>query len=183
MSGPMMSRASDHERRAVGGVSAAGRKLTGYVARFDTEARIGAFTETIKAGAFRASLSSGRDILALADHDPKAVLGRTKSGSLQLSEDVHGLRFELQVPDTTAGRDLIALAERGDLGGCSFGFTVPKDGDHWSGDHRELRSVDLHEVSIVQSWPAYANTEVSLRHRPVVMFTLDPRRAWLETVR
>lgn len=179
----MMSRASDLERRASAGVTASGRKLSGYIARFDTEARIGTFTETIKPGAFRASLSSGRDILALADHDPKAVLGRTKSGSLQLSEDVHGLRFELQVPDTNAGRDLIALAERGDLGGCSFGFTVPKDGDHWSGDHRELRSVDLHEVSIVQSWPAYANTEVSLRHRPIVMFTLDPRRAWLETVR
>ncbi len=179
----MMSRTSDLERRASAGVTASGRKLSGYIARFDTEARIGSFVETIKPGAFRASLDSGRDILALADHDPKAVLGRTKSGSLQLDEDVHGLRFELQVPDTTAGRDMIALAERGDLGGCSFGFTVPKGGDHWSGDHRELRSVELHEVSIVQSWPAYANTEVSLRHRPIVMMMLDTRRAWLETCR
>lgn len=173
----------DLERRAVAGVTASGRKLTGYVARFGTEARIGAFTETIKPGAFRASLASGRDILALADHDTSRVLGRTRSGTLQLAEDGQGLRFELQMPDTQTGRDLIALAERGDLGGCSFGFTVPKDGDHWNGDHRELRSIELHEVSIVQSWPAYANTEVSLRHRPIVMFTLDPRRAWLETVR
>ena len=180
----MMSRHSpDLERRAAAGVTASGRKLTGYVARFGTEARIGSFTETIKAGAFRASLDSGRDILALLDHKPDCLLGRTKSGTLELREDADGLAFSLSLPDTQAGRDLIALAERGDLGGCSFGFTVPKDGDHWNGDQRELRSVELHEVSIVQSWPAYANTEVSLRHRPIQMFTLDTRRAWLETVR
>ena len=142
-----MFRTSDIERRASAGVTASGRKLTGYVARFDTEARIGTFTETIKPGAFRASIASGRDILALSDHDASKVLGRTKSGTLQLDEDVHGLRFSLQVPDTTAGRDLIALAERGDLGGCSFGFSVPKGGDAWNGDHRELRAIELHEVS------------------------------------
>lgn len=178
-----MSRASDIERRASAGVTAAGRKLTGYIARFDTEARIGSFTETIKPGAFRASIDSGRDILALADHDAGKVLGRTRSGTLQLAEDVHGLKFELQMPDTQTGRDLVALAERGDLGGCSFGFTVPKGGDAWNGDHRELRAVELHEVSIVQSWPAYAGTEIALRRRPVICFTLEPRRAWLETCR
>lgn len=179
-----MSRASDLERRASAGVTASGRKLTGYVARFDTRAQIGTFSETIKPGAFRASLGSGRDILALLDHKPDCLLGRTKSGTLELREDAHGLAFTLNLPDTQAGRDLVALAERGDLGGCSFGFTVPAGGDHWEGDQRELRSVELHEVSIVQSWPAYANTEVSLRHRPRqgADSQLDPRRAWLETV-
>ena len=180
-----MSRASDIERRATGTVTAAGRTLTGYVARFGVEARIGSFSETIAPGAFRASIASGRDILALADHDAAKVLGRTRSGTLQLAEDADGLRFELRVPDTQAGRDLITLAERGDLGGCSFGFTVPQGGDAWNGDHRELRAVELHEVSIVQSWPAYEGTEVALRNRPrePQMFILDPRKAWLETVR
>lgn len=173
------------ERRASAGVKASGRKLTGYIARFDTEARIGTFTETIKPGAFRASLASGRDVLALADHDEARVLGRTKSGTLELREDAEGLAFTLAMPDTQAGRDLVALAERGDLGGCSFGFTVPKDGDHWNGDHRELRSVELHEVSIVQSHPAYAGTEVALRSKPknYRVYFIDPRRAWLETCR
>lgn len=176
-----MSLAPDVERRAAGSVTASGRTLTGYVARFGVEARIGSFSETIKPGAFRASIASGRDILALADHDATRVLGRTKSGTLQLDEDVHGLRFSLQLPDTTAARDLVALAERGDLGGCSFGFTVPKDGDAWSGDHRELRNVELHEVSIVQSWPAYEGTEIALRNRPrTIVQTLCPRTRWLE---
>ena len=170
------------ERRAATGVTASGRKLTGFIARFNSEARIGSFRETIKPGAFRASLASGRDILALVDHDPKAVLGRTKSGTLELREEADGLAFSLSLPDTQAGRDLIALAERGDLGGCSFGFTVPKDGVYWSGDHRELRSVELHEVSIVQSWPAYANTEVSLRSRPASS-QLAVLRYWLDTAR
>ena len=170
----------DLERRAASGVTAAGRKLTGYIARFDSEARIGSFVETIKPGAFRASLASGKDILALVDHDPKAVLGRTKSGSLELREDAQGLAFTLTLPDTNAGRDLIALAERGDLGGASFGFTVPKGGDHWNGDNRELRNIELHEVSIVQSWPAYANTEVNLRSRQDANLHLDPRFRWLE---
>lgn len=176
-----MSR-SDIERRAAQEVRASGRKLTGYVARFDSEARIGSFTEVIRRGAFRASLESGADILALADHDPKAVLGRTRSGTLTLTEDADGLAFSLQLPDTQTGRDLVALAERGDLGGCSFGFTVPPGGDHWDGDRRELRSVTLAEVSIVSAWPAYANTEVNLRSRQPES-QLAVLRYWLDTVR
>lgn len=170
------------EVRAAAELRASGRRLVGYVARWDCPARIGTFTETIKRGAFTASLSSGADIIAMADHDPARVLGRTKSGTLALREDADGLAFDLAMPDTQAGRDLLALAERGDLGGCSFGFTVEADGDHWSGDHRELRSVRLHEVSIVQSWPAYGQTEVNVRSRPNHDHH-DPRAAWLETVR
>lgn len=156
---------SNLERRQAAELRASGRRLVGYVARFDTEARIGSFRETIKPGAFRASLAAGADILALADHDPARVLGRTKSGTLALREDADGLAFELQVPDTQTGRDLLALAERGDLGGMSFGFHVPDGGDHWTGDLRELRTVELREVSVVQSWPAYAETSVQVRSR------------------
>lgn len=171
----------DLERRAAQDVRASGRKLTGYVARFDSEARIGTFTEVIRRGAFRASLDSGVDILALADHNPQAVLGRTRTGTLELREDAEGLAFMLTLPDTQAGRDIAALAERGDLGGCSFGFTVNGDGERWEGDRRELRSVQLHEVSIVQSWPAYPDTTVALRNRQSASAT--PAQRWLETVR
>lgn len=170
------------ERRAAQEVRASGRKLTGYVARFDSEARIGSFTEVIRRGAFRASLDSGADILALADHDPTRVLGRTRTGTLELREDDNGLAFSLALPDTQVGRDLAALAERGDLGGCSFGFVVPSGGDSWTGDRRELRSVTLQEVSVVQAWPAYANTEVNLRSRQPEG-DVAILRYWLETCR
>lgn len=153
------------EKRAAVEVRAEGRKLTGYAATFGTEARIADFIEVIAPGAFQRSLATGTDILALADHDPKRVLARTKSGTLRLQEDDKGLRFELDVPDTTAGRDVLALAARGDLGGMSFGFHVPEGGDEWRGDKRTLRNVELREVSVVSAWPAYEGTSVSARAR------------------
>ncbi|MFG1204402.1 HK97 family phage prohead protease [Xanthobacter aminoxidans] len=150
------------ERRAFTEVRAAGRRLEGYAAVFNTEAHVGGFIETIAPGAFRAL---GGDILALLDHDTGKVLGRTKSGTLRLAEDARGLSFSLDIPDTQAGRDVLTLAERGDLGGMSFGFQVPKGGDTWRGTHRTLRSVDLAEISVVQAWPAYEGTEIALRSR------------------
>jgi hypothetical protein len=141
------------------------RRLEGYAAVFGAETRVADFVETIRAGAFAATLASGADVLALIDHNPSHVLGRTRSGTLRLSEDTRGLHFDVTLPDTQAARDVLALAERGDIGGASFGFRVPKSGDAWSGNRRELRAVDLHEISIVQSWPAYSNTTVEARDR------------------
>lgn len=158
-----MSGAATLERRAVTELRASGRKLEGYAALFGSEARIGSFTETIAPGAFRSALTG--DVLALLDHDQGKVLGRTRSGTLRLSEDARGLAFSLDLPDTQAGRDVLALAERNDLGGMSFGFTVPKGGDSWSGERRTLRTIGLKEISVVQSWPAYPDTELALRSR------------------
>jgi len=155
--------AASLERRAVTELRTAGRKLEGYAALFGSEARIGSFTETIAPGAFRSALSG--DVLALLDHDQGKVLGRTRSGTLRLSEDSRGLSFSLDLPETAAGRDVLALAERGDLGGMSFGFIVPKGGDSWQGEKRTLRTIGLKEISVVQSWPAYPDTELALRSR------------------
>jgi uncharacterized protein len=159
-----MSASANTERRAFAAeVRASGRRLEGYVATFGAEARIGTFTESLAATAFDRTLADGRDKLAMVDHDPSRVLARTRSGTLRLSKDSRGLAFDLDVPDTQAGRDVLALAQRGDVGGMSFGFTVPRGGDAWDGDKRELRAVDLHEVSVVLAHPAYSNTSVNVR--------------------
>lgn len=139
------------------------RRLVGYAATFGAEARIADFVETIAPGAFADSLRSGGDVLALVDHDPSALLARTKTGTLRLHEDDRGLAFEIALPDTTLGRDVLAMAERGDLGGMSFGFLV-KD-EQWQGRRRELRALDLLEVSVVHAWPAYDGTAVDARNR------------------
>jgi HK97 family phage prohead protease len=166
------------EIRAAAELRASGRRLVGYAARFDAETRIGKFREVIRPGAFAASL--GRDVLALVDHDPKALLGRTRSGTLKLSEDSQGLAFELALPDTRAAADVLALAERGDIGGMSFGFVATDEG--WIGDLRELRAVELHEISVVSSWPAYEQTTIDVRKRePQMFFVGDTRRLWLDT--
>lgn len=153
------------ETRAAAEFRAAGRRLEGMAATFGTPARIGGFTETIRAGAFRASLATpGRDVVALADHDPARLLARQSSGTLRLSEDSRGLAFSLDLPDTSVGRDMLELAQRGDLGGMSFGFRVTDEA--WpTRDARELRAVELIEISVVQAFPAYSGTSVSARAR------------------
>jgi HK97 family phage prohead protease len=156
---PAERRASALEVRASGG-----RRLVGYAATFGAEARIGRVVETIAPGAFADSLAG--DVLALLDHDPGKVLGRTRSGSLKLSEDSKGLAFELELPDTQAGADVLALATRGDLGGMSFGFNVPAGGELWEGGRRTLQRVQLHEISVVSAWPAYPDTSLALRAMP-----------------
>jgi len=156
------------ERRAAVELrTVAGRKLVGYASVFDSPARIGSgFTEIVRRGAYAATLAKGADVLCLAEHDPARLLGRTASGTLKLAEDSRGLHFEVSLPETTLGADILALAERGDIGGASVGFRVPPGGDTWPApDRRELVAVDLLEVSIISAWPAFNQTVVSARAR------------------
>jgi hypothetical protein len=97
------------------------------------------------------------------DHAPDKVLARTANGSLRLQEDSRGLKFEMDLLDTTTARDVLAMVEARLAGGCSFGFCVVDDA--WTGDRRELRAVDLHEISVVSAWPAYPQTSISARAR------------------
>ncbi len=152
------------ERRTGGlEVRAEARTLHGYALVYGAEARIARGVETIAPGAVAATLAAGTDVLALVDHDAAKVIGRTRTGTLELRDDGRGLAFTIQLPDTSHARDVLALAERGDLGGMSFGFRVPPGGDEWRGDRRTLRRIDLHEISVVTSHPAYAATTVEAR--------------------
>ena len=140
---------------------ASGMHLEGYAALFDSRSEnLGGFTETIAPGAFRASLKSRNDVKLLWNHNTDAVLGSTRSGTLSLNEDSRGLRVVATLPNTTHGRDASELVKRGDVTGFSFGFSLPnRGGDSWSDDgtERVLKSVRLHEVSLV-AFPAYPET-------------------------
>lgn len=167
------------EKRFTTEIRARERHLEGYAARFGVEARIGDFTEVIAAGAFAQSLSTKRDILALVDHDASKVLARTRSGTLKLAEDSNGLHFDLSLPNTQPANDILELVTRGDAGGASFAFTIEPSGERWTGRRRELRSVTLHEISIVSSFAAYPNTVVIARAKTP---RLNLARLYLETV-
>lgn len=160
------------ERRATIELRAAGRKLEGYAALFGKPARILDFTETIAPGAFTETLRESKDILALVDHDRAKLLGRTRAGTLSLSQDAKGLAFSIEAPDTSLAHDVLALAERGDMGGASFAFRVRPNGERWDEGmkRRELRAVDLLEVSIITAWPAYEGTKVFARTAPRTSF-------------
>lgn len=158
---------------------ATGRHLSGLAAVFDRPADLGPFIEVIRPGAFHDTLASRRDIVGLVDHDPRQLLARTASGTLRLAEDHRGLTFDLDLPDTSLGRDIAVLAERGDLGGMSIGFRARQE--EWTDrdTHREIRAIDLIEISIAQSWPAYPDTTVAIRSRETIRFArrlTDPRK-------
>jgi len=140
---------------------ASGMFLEGYAALFNSRSEnLGGFTETIQPGAFRASLRSRNDVKLLWNHDSGAVMGSTRAGTLTLTEDERGLKVSATLPDTTYGRDARELVRRGDVTGFSFGFSMPaRGGDEWSSDgtERVLKSVRLHEVSLV-AFPAYPAT-------------------------
>lgn len=138
--------------------------LTGYAARFNVLSQdLGYFRERIAPGAFTRSLQEKADVRKLINHDPNLVLGRTKAGTLELSEDDKGLKFRFEMPDTSYARDLMESVRRGDINECSFGFMVRKQ--TWMEDDdpeeesciRELNDVDLFDVSTV-TYPAYPET-------------------------
>ncbi|MEC2444712.1 HK97 family phage prohead protease, partial [Bacillus cereus] len=79
--------------------------ITGYAAVFNSKTSIGGwFDEIIAPGAFARALSENGDIRALFNHNWDNVLGRTKSGTLRLEEDAKGLKFEVELPNTSTGR-------------------------------------------------------------------------------
>ena len=142
-------------------------RLQGYAAVYGSMSQdLGGFVERILPGAFTRTLTGNDGIRALYEHDAHKLLGNTRSGTLKLTEDAHGLAFELSLPDTSYARDLGILVERGDIAGCSFGFVVPAGGDAWemrSGQlTRDLIAVTLHEITITGN-PAYRDTTVAVR--------------------
>jgi uncharacterized protein len=136
-----------------------GMTFTGYAAVFDSPSEPLPFIERIQRGAFRKSLRSRNDVKFLWNHDSGEILGSTRAKTLNLYEDERGLRVEGTLPNTSRGRDVAELLRRGDVDSMSFGFSVPAGGDTWNADgsERTLKSVRLHEISLV-AFPAYPGT-------------------------
>jgi len=148
--------------------------LLGYAATFNSWSKdLGGFREIIRPGTFVRSIRAGADVKCLFNHAADNILGRTKSGTLQVEEDSKGLRFRCQLDRTSqAHRDLYSAVKRGDIDECSFAFSVAKGGQSWdegtnpeTGEpiaQRTLTDVDLIDVSCV-TYPAYNQTSVEGR--------------------
>ncbi|PEE11761.1 HK97 family phage prohead protease [Bacillus cereus] len=152
------------------------RTIVGYAVKWEMKSvTMGywrRFKEQFKRGAFTDSLTQD-DQLALWSHDCSQVLGRTKNGTLRLFEDEIGLRFELDLADTTLGDDTYKTIKRGDVDGVSFGFQMVKEEWDESDPDNIVRSVTrakLVEISPV-AFPAYPDSQVSARsHDPYKQF-------------
>jgi uncharacterized protein len=156
------------------------RTLTGYAVKWEKKSHIlgffRKFREQFKKGAFADSLGKD-DQRFLWSHDTSKVLGRTKNNTLRLTEDSIGLRFELDLPDTTLGDDTYKSIKRGDVDGVSFGFQKINDEIEEPDDDLMLRTVTkakLLEVSAV-AFPAYPDSGVSARGYDPIKDILEER--------
>ena len=153
--------------------------IAGYAAVYERlSLDLGGFREKILPGAFDKVLARQRgkqDVVAVFNHDNSIVLGRTSSGTLELSSDAKGLRYEVTPPATRS--DIVELIARRDVRGSSFAFTVGTGGDAWSSDDKgSIRSVrevsGLFDVGPVVN-PAYPDSSVQA--------ALRSYEAWMET--
>jgi len=153
-----------HETRADVGDD---RKLRGTAIVFNKRSlNLGGFFEIIRPQAVDRTIESKAEVRALVDHETRLVIGNTSAGTLGLKKDKTGLRVDIDVPNTTYGKDLVEVVRRGDVHGMSFRFRVMPDGDEWDilPDGTLIRYVNdmqFDEVSAV-TFPAYTDTQIDV---------------------
>lgn len=145
--------------------------LTGYASVFYRSDDAGTqyqlypgMMERVAPTAFNRALQEQQDVRGLANHDPKLILGRRSAGTLRLSVDDRGLRYEIDLPDTQAGRDMAVSVKRGDVTGSSFAFQAKRQsrqkGEGY--DVRLIEDADLYDVGPV-TFPAYQAATAGVR--------------------
>jgi hypothetical protein len=118
--------------------------------------------ERIAPGAFDEALKA--DVLALYNHANDNILGRKGAGTLRLSVDARGLRYEIDPPNSDIGQRVVEAVRRGDVAGASFGFAPVEQS--WTDSPglliRELKRVRLYDVGPVNKG-AYPSASASVR--------------------
>jgi HK97 family phage prohead protease len=160
--------------------------IVGYAAKFGVlSLDLGDFVERIDPAAFGiVSERRGRkrplETRALWNHDPNYPLARFP-GTLRMTVDEVGLRYEFPVPDTSYGRDIASNIRANIVKGSSFSFTVPSGGDSWAvEDGRSVRTINridsLLDVGPV-TFPAYPDADVTVAQRSYDAFRQQSQAA------
>ena len=163
------------------------RYISGYAVVFEQYSRsfYDEWVEIVDRNAFANTDMS--DVVMVVDHSHNAgdVLARSRNGegTLEITVDEVGVKFRLAVPDTTVGRDIAQLIERGDISECSFAFWVKAD--QWrydiivngkKMDERRILEVEkLADLSIVMRG-AYPTTSVGIDERSLVNAMREAQR-------
>lgn len=128
------------------------------------------FREVIHPGAFAKTLAESPDIVLHYQHDERSLpLGRTKAGTLTLTDGGTDVRAKAELPDNEWGRPVRDAVKRGDIGGISFrmGHVIERWAketlaDGYSGPVRHLHEVRLRREMSLVTFPAY-DTPTSIR--------------------
>lgn len=143
-------------------------KVRGYAVLWDElSENLGGFRERFRRGAFTESLADDQVKFMVRSHDLARPVASTSSGTLTLSEDAVGLRFEAKLPDSGDAGDLAAMVRRRVLTQMSFAFATERAADESFTEEngeliRTIRKARLFEVSPV-TFPAYPQTSVQAR--------------------
>lgn len=121
-----------------------GTKLTasGVAMRYGAKSKPinGKFREQFQPGSFAKTITE-QDIRSHNEHDGP-YLARLANATLRLADTRSELGYEIDLPDTSAGRDAARLLEREDIRGSSIGFRALPKGQTWTvEDGMALRSV------------------------------------------
>ncbi|WP_099973851.1 HK97 family phage prohead protease [Lactobacillus terrae] len=147
--------------------------IEGYALKFDTRSNpLGLGTKFIETLSKRCLDNTDMsNVVATFNHDQSQVLGRS-GVNLDLEVDDVGLRFKVDLPNTTVANDVKEMVRSGIISQCSFAFDLKEDGsaDTWTKSEekgidyeRTIRSIDhLYDVSVVTT-PAYSDTSVDAR--------------------
>lgn len=148
------------------------RTITGYAVVFESESQDLGFIETIKRGAITQELVDSCDVFAKFNHDDNKVLARSNQGkgSLKLTVDERGLKYEFEAPNTDLGNSLLENIRRGEIYQSSFAFALSpddKESQKWEKRNGKLyRTINkiayIFDVSPVWQ-PAYLATSVDKR--------------------
>lgn len=129
------------------------------------------FFEVILPDTFKKSIekskAENKDIKLLVNHDETKILARTGNESLVIEEVDGQTVFRAELPNTTLGKDIFELINKGLSFGMSFGFEVAKD--EWIKENgiykREVSEMTVTEISILTIEAAYNGTEVQTEQR------------------
>lgn len=160
------------------------KAIEGYFAVFNQETELwkGAY-EDIASTAFDNTLSN--DIRGLTNHDTTLVLGRNKSGTLDLKVDSRGLWGKIIINENDSdAMNLYERVKRGDVDQCSFGFNILHEETDWRDDGTvkwTLTEIDLHEVSIC-TFPQYEDTGVQARQKQVAQYREKQKEQWQRSI-
>jgi uncharacterized protein len=148
------------------------RRIAGYAAKFDRLSSDMGFFEVVDRQFFDRSRDGGwRHVVARYNHEPNMLLATTHSGTLHLDVNPVGLWYEIALPETPTGTEVLELVRRGDVYSSSFAFLQRTIVDRWSTHPlrngatyplRRLLSGDVVDIAPLGVRPAYPDASVAM---------------------
>lgn len=166
-----------------------GRIIEGYAIVFDVQSRLLSdywenYYEIIESGAITEESLREMDIKMTIWHNREKLLARSNKGvgTLKLTVDEIGVKYEFEAPDTADGNNAWVLTKRGDLSGSSFSY--------WSDERSSVRyTTDENDILVrhveridkifemtIASDPAYTETNVTAREIEMTGFKLPDKK-------